>query len=587
MEIRDPSRMCRARIPEIPAPQTIDQPRAADAVWNLSLDEAIRIALANAEVIRVVAGNTVASSGETIYGPAIQNTAIDQSRATFDPVLQSNNTFFRDNQPQGVIVNTGPPAEVQIQGRAQNGFQSSTGVAQQLANGATVATNVNVAQDRFYYSGLALNPQTGTNVTMSVTQPLLNGAGVAVNYAPILIARIDTERSFFQMKDSVQQMVLSVILTYWNLSYAQLDCWARRQQVQQGEEALERAQARLDAGLGHEGDVAQARVSLEGFRATLVSSEANLLNQEAVLRNLLGLPPPDERRIVTSTGPITTRLQNDWDWILQLAGQYRPDIIELKLVLEADQQSLLQAKNQALPTLNAGALYRWNGLEGTTPDATHLSASGFPEWEAGINFSVPLGLRLGRATVRQQELTLMQDRANLQQAMHSASHVLAGSYRNLTQYYQQFDAYRRMREAAQLNLQQQMADYLSGRNTLYLTVLQAVTDWGTAVTSEYQALISYNTELARLEQHTGTILETHGVRFVEERYRSIGPLGRWCHGGCYPRDMRPTPNQDRPQPDPDELYRPPEAVQVPTPDSSLEVIPSPRAGSGVPNWPKR
>jgi hypothetical protein len=89
-----------------------------------------------------------------------------------------------------------------------------------------------------------------------------------------------------------------------------------------------------------------------------------------------------------------------------------------------------------------------------------------------------------------------------------------------------------------------MADYRAGRKTYTLDVLQSITDWGNAVSAEVQALVQYNTELANLERLTGTILETHGIRFAEERYCSLGPLGRWFAERPYPRDMRPGANAD-------------------------------------------
>lgn len=564
LDIRDPTQLCPARIPEMVPPVTVAVVQNQPPVWNLSLDEAIRIALENADVIRVVAGTTAVASGETIYGPAISNTAIDQSRAAFDPTVQQQNTFYRTEQPYGTVLSTGPPVQYGITATPAEGFRSTTSVSKQFITGGTVSVNTSTDYLREEAAGRPLNPQTAGNVSLGVSQPLLQGAGSGANLAPILIARINTERSFFQLKDAVQDLLLSVVQTYWNLSYAQTEAWARRQQVQQGAEALERAEARLQAGLGDEGDVAQARVSYENFQATLVAAEANVLNQQAVLRNLLGLPPSDPARIQLASAPSTERLKTDWPEILRLAEQYRPDVVELKLVLEADQQSLLLSQNQALPQLNVGALYRWNGLEGTTPDGQSLAAGGghFADWEAGVNFSVPLGLRRGRAAVRERELLCMRDRANMQQALHSASHVLAASFRNLDQYYEQFLRYRRMREAAETNVQRQMADYIAGRRTLYLNVLLAITDWGNAVNSEYQTLVQYNTELARLERQTGTILETHGVRFMEERYRSIGPLGRLCDERCYPRDARPGPNSESAPVPADQQYRRPEAPKA-------------------------
>jgi hypothetical protein len=128
--------------------------------------------------------------------------------------------------------------------------------------------------------------------------------------------------------------------------------------------------------------------------------------------------------------------------------------------------------------------------------------------------------------------------------LHAATHDLATSVRNLAQFYEQYKAFRETRAAARVNLEQQLAEFRAGR-AIFLNVLQAITDWGNAVSSEAQALAQYNVELATLERATGTILETHGVWFQEERFKSIGPLGGLVEPVCYPKDARPGPNADR------------------------------------------
>jgi outer membrane protein TolC len=278
----------------------------------------------------------------------------------------------------------------------------------------------------------------------------------------------------------------------------------------------------------------------------LITAEANLLQREAALRNLLGLPPTEPARITPTSPPTGKRYDPIWDELVQLAEQQRPDLIELKLIIEADEQNLLVAKNQALPQVNATMLYRWNGLEGTTPLGQRLeTGSGqFADWSMGVNFSVPLGLRAGRAGMRQAELILCRDKANLEQGVHAALNQVADGVRNISQFYEEYKAFSVARAAARVNLEDQLAEFRVGRG-LFINVLQAITDWGNAVSSEAQALAQYNIELARLERQTGTILETHGVRFYQERFRSIGPFGRLGPDKCYPRDMPVTPNADR------------------------------------------
>jgi outer membrane protein TolC len=591
---RDPSQFPPARLPDTPPPRTVTDPRPEEAEWRLSLDDAVRIAVENARIIRTLAGLSVANSGRTIYDAAIVNTTIDQAQAVFDPVLKSNNLWSRTNVPQaqfatgGAAVGAAAVPTAIGTGTTGTGATGTTGtttgtVRPGTATGTTgtttalggtgaagtaaspalrtdppapalpptiftstpvdnyrgevalTKTNVLGGQWSVDYTAtptripepgpFPLNPQTPTSLTLNYTQPLLQGAGFRFNTAPIVIARLNTEQSFFQYKDSVQDLVRGVIEGYWNLVEARVNVWARKIQVQQSKEAYERERARLQTGFSDIGTVSQARVTLEQFEANLIAAQADVLAREGALRDLLFLPPDDGRRIVPTSAPVTQRLPHDWQGLVQLADQRRPDIIELKIITEADQVRLLQAENQALPQLNAIAQYRWNGLSGEMPNEQEISTrpGQFTDWQAGINFSVPLGLRQGRALVREQRLIIARDRANVDQQLHNAVHELAASLRDLDSAYEQYLAFKETRAAAEINLKVQNEKFRTGQ-TIYLNVLQALNDWGNAVSSEAQQLLNYNITLAALERQTGTILETHGLVFAEERFRAAGPL---------------------------------------------------------------
>ncbi len=280
--------------------------------------------------------------------------------------------------------------------------------------------------------------------------------------------------------------------------------------MRQLEFALKRAEDRVAVGDARLGELSQARVAYENFRASLLVAQGNLLQRESALRNVLGLSPFDNDRLIPTSPLVDQKLPLDWEQLLSLAETYRPDLIELKLVLEADQQRLIVRNNDALPRLDGVALYRWNGLEGTTPANTRIEADGFDDWTLGVNFSVPLGLRSSRAALRQQELIIQRDQVNLQQGLHQASHNIAISIRNLELFYAQYERFQAVRKAAMENLEQQIE--IGNELEQFIVLLQAIVDWGNAVSSEAQALVAYNSELANLERETGTILESHGSR---------------------------------------------------------------------------
>src|SRR5262249_49199031 len=108
LDIREPEQIPTAPIPPIPPPATVANPNPPGETREITLDEAIHIALANTNVVRVLAGVTAVSSGQTIYDPAITNTTVDVARSVFDPVLNVQNTWNRSEQPTAFFDPTSP-----------------------------------------------------------------------------------------------------------------------------------------------------------------------------------------------------------------------------------------------------------------------------------------------------------------------------------------------------------------------------------------------------------------------------------------------------------------------------------------------
>jgi len=561
IDVRPPEQVENEALPPTQIPGSVYR-REELPPQLLTLDEAIRIALANDSVIRLLAGNTAVTSGRTIYDPAIANTLIDAQQARFDPVFALTSSWGRAESPFAFFDPLNPGlAAIDSTGTGSYNLRAAIDKTNSLGG----VTSLGFSNNPFYLRNqlTPLQNQGNPATELGYSQPLLRGAGQAVNLAPIVIARIGTERSFYQLKDSVQEQVRGVVEGYWGLVVARVDVWVRRRQVEQAEEALRVGEARFRGNINDIAQVAQARSALANFRATLVTAEANLIQREAALRNLLGLPPSDGSELVPVTDPRRDRYLADWNALCDLAAEYRPDLIDLRLALQSDQQSLIQAENSARPRVDAFGLYRWKGLYGQQTDGSTLDTSpgAFQDWSLGVNLQVPLGLRQGRAAQRQVELALARDRANLDQGRHAAVHQLATTTRLVDQTYEQFLAFTEARKAARQNLQYQMALFENGR-TIYLNVLQAITDWGNTISSEANALTQYNTQLAALERQTGTILETHGVYFYEEQFASTGLGGRFGMDRCYPLSLRPDypglryPSSERPADESFELEKP-------------------------------
>jgi len=530
-----------------PPPVTVatEDPQTPDRF--LSLDEAIQLALQHSEVVRVLTGVSATATGSTIYDTAIATTAIDQAVGRFDPVFFANSTY-RDAETPVAGPSLANPLIAQIFGTriATNQAAIGTNKTNRLGGQAAFTFSHNWMRNHYTDGNPAFNPSERPSMELSYTQPLLAGGGREANAAPIVIARLEQDRSYFQYKNSLQRQVNSVIAGYWALVNARTNLWAREQQYNLLKFALERVEARVIHEIDALAQETQARVAFANIRANVIAAQADVLQREAALRNVLGLPPEDGVRLVPSTPPTRDELEFAWQELFDTAQFRRPDLIELNLILQADLQRLIQSRNLARPGLDATAIHRWNGLRGTTLGGQQIASSPGhnTEWAMGVTFSVPVGMRTSRAQLRSAELLISRDRANIQQGLHATRHEIATNVRNLDLAFRQYQAFQDTRTAAVENLQLQVKSVDIGVAE-FLVILQAISDWGNAVSSEAAALSSYNTELANLENATGSILETHSIFFVEERYASIGPFGRKHENRCYPRDLRALRNTIR------------------------------------------
>jgi outer membrane protein TolC len=605
-----------APMPKIAKPRTTENPEA-DEIWHMTLPEAIRIGLDNSEVVRVISLgaqgiplggfeptplNTGAGAGvssslgagtlSSVYDPAIQETQIATALAVFDAnfttsILWGHSTTPVNNSISAGVVNVGaryPLEFVQDTATFQSQLQKRT------ATGAVLQLQHNVS---YLYSNSPANVYPSaytTNTQLSITQPLLGGtaqnpSGLEANRANIVIARLNADASVWNFKAAIMAHVRSIEQQYWSLSQQQIALWSRETAVRLGEEILRRERAELEVGRATQADVAEAEQQLENFQLNLVSATSDVITTERQLRNILGLPPADNRRIVPDTAPTEAFVQPDWETSVAQMLAFQPDIVQQQLLVRLTELQLLLARNQLLPQLNLNALYQLNGLghqldgaEGVMSGAGLLainpvtsrknSASGvdtqptgykdFNSWQVGLTFSMPIGFRAPLANTRQAQYQLLRQRAFLQQIVHQTTHSLARFFLEVDANYKQFRTAQRLRAAAQQRLEAQRAFYEEGRITID-RLLDAVSQYANAIASEAQYKTSYNTSIAALEEAKGTLLAYDNIAVAE------GPSPRKAY--IQAKDQRaghgelhvPLDGSYRPQP----LNGPPQSDSLP------------------------
>src|SRR5262249_30647969 len=146
--------------------------------------------------------------------------------------------------------------------------------------------------------------------------------GEGVRIAP---TRADVNPCRF--KAEVMALVRSIEQQYWSLAQQHVQLWASEKAVELADEVLRRERSELEVGQGTVAHVAEAQQRYEQLQLDLVTKTSDVITSERQLRNPLGLPPADDRRIVPVTAPTESNVSPDWDECLAAMKAKQPDVL--------------------------------------------------------------------------------------------------------------------------------------------------------------------------------------------------------------------------------------------------------------------
>jgi hypothetical protein len=310
---------------------------------------------------------------------------------------------------------------------------------------------------------LTLRQTIGIGLDHSKTVRLASLAGKAT---PFKVAPRNRGIAPARFKSLAMAEVRSIEQQYWNLVQAHAAVRAAERAVASADDVHKKEQAELRAGHATIGDVAEAAARLEQLNLDLVTRTADVITTERALRDLVGLPVADGRRIVPVTVPTDAKIEPDWDQSIGIMHANHPYIAQARAIVQAAEGDVSR-----------------DGVE-------HLERC----------------------------------KASYQQVIHQATHSLARFFLEIDANYKQFRTSSRLRAAAAQRLDAQRAHFEQGRITID-RFLDAVSQYATAVATEAQYKSTYNKSIVALEEAKGTLLEHDEIAVVEDAKSVVSVSG--------------------------------------------------------------
>lgn len=556
------------------APLTVADPEFKE-FWDLTLQEAVSIALQNSKVLRggnepaldsqgnvIAASDILVQSGgnpvrfqATIYDPAIQESntlgIVRSGVSSVNPAsyLQSANTLEGGRGVEDALAEfdtqysnslfwtkTDRPRNF----RASNFFipvqhQTDATFRAELSKKSAVGTQFffrNVTDySRTNNPNRAVNALYTTAFEVEARQPLLRGRGAMVNRIPVIVARIETDQELTDVEAQLQNMICNIEIRYWDLHCAYRDLQTAKL-GRDGALVVWRKLYQQRAGqiIGSQPE-ARAREQYFNFRSRVESALSRLYTAETDLRFLLGIATTDGRLIRPSDEPSQAKVEFDWHAIHSEALVRRPMVRRQKWQIKQQELELTYSKNALLPELNAVGLYRWLGAGdylaatggGPPPPMPGSNALGnlfdgnYQEAYFGFELNMPVGFRRELARVRNAQLRLAREHAFLEDLELDVSRQLTQAIRSLESQYQiaqtHFNRWNGSRKEVEA-LQAIIAGGLWELTEVNL-LLDAQIRAATAQSDYYRSLCEYNKLLALVQRRKGSMLEYCGIQFAE------------------------------------------------------------------------
>jgi len=485
--------------------------------WLLSLQKCVEVAIANNPNLQVVRLN-----------PAIEETRVQNAAAAFDAIWRASAQLSRTEEISTSAVSTGDfeslfadptgggaGASEQREAVVNKAMLYRTELEKRLPTGGLF--NISTGLQRIRSTNLIVspNPYYASDVTLSVSHPLLRGAGVEVNRAGIRISRLNKHVAVERFRAELMSLLQKVEQGYWRLWFAYEDLKSRRTALQRAGETLKKVELRLQAGASSVPDVEQARQQYLQFKAEVLQGLERLHRADLQLRRLLGVVLDDRRMIQPSDEPSTAKLVPNWHEVVRQAMGHRPEVSQQRLAMASRQVALRAAKNSLLPKLDLQLLWRINGLGATTSDSYGvLTNNDFNDGELGLQFEWPIGNRSARADARRARLEFVQAMMQLRDVEQQVKQDVLDAFRSVSTTHAFIPIRREQLAASRKRLAAARVFYEQGRTTTD-QLLEAEEEVATAERNLAAAVVNYNVALVNLELAKGTLLQYNNVVLEE------------------------------------------------------------------------
>jgi outer membrane protein TolC len=459
-----------------------------------------------------------------------------------DPGLFAQATFAHNTAPLSNLLLAGVPYLI-------NGTRFyDVGYVQQFITGTTVNLIYSSTRTQVNSPFYAVNPNTSGTLELYISQPLLQGFGIAVNNRFIRVAKNNQKVSDLQLKRQVTTTISAVLNLYWDLVSFNEGVRIREQALGTAQKLLEGNQHQVELGALPKLEITRAAAEVSSAKENLLIAQTNVAQQEIVLKNALsrnGVASPwlDEVHIIP-LDKIVVPEKEDLKPTSELTAEAiekRPELEQTRINIDSNKINAAGTRNALLPQLNAFVDLQNTGLTGsanplnTDPNnipapfvlggygnlLSQIFSRHFPSYAAGLSLNIQIRNRAAQGDYVLDQLGVRQGELQLQKSINQVRVDVRNAVIGLQQARARFETAVSTRKLAEQTLDAENSRFKFGESQI-ATVVQAQRDLATAQDGEVQSMANYTHAKIAFDEAIGQTLDVNNISMTEAIAGHIG-----------------------------------------------------------------
>jgi len=443
-----------------------------------------------------------------LINPAIAAERVSQQEAQFEAAFSVSTTYSKTDTP---VAST-----LDISGSNVEYLYTNYGVDVPLRTGGTVSFDAVDSRTETDSTYSIFNPYYGSDLSVSISQPLLRNAGRRISTYAIQIAEYDRQITDARTKLEAIRIIADVDRVYWRLYAARRELNVRKQQYDLAKALFEQAQRLVAAGEVAQIEVIRTEAGLAQQLEAIILAENSVRDRERELKRILnkaGLEMETATVLIPVTEPDPVRYQLDKRRLVEVAVEQRMEMLELELQIAQDISTLEYMENQTLPLVTMDYTYNMNGLGSSRGDSYDLLYDKrFEDHRLGLQLQVPLGNESAKSQMRQAFYQRRQRLASRDSRRAVIEYEVLNAIDQLEANWQRILAGRQSSVLDGRLFEAEKRQFELGLVTS-TDVLQAQTNFANSQSAEISALVEYQIALVDLAYATGTLLGAAKVQW--------------------------------------------------------------------------